>query len=572
MFGQNSKAGRIEKMNPKIAEFPFGKSLNQPPILENYNLFASDTALREAVKANGGAWNDEHAEKFGGILGKAETLELGNAANKNLPVLKTHDRFGNRSDTVEYHPAYHALMRIGIENETHNLNWTQIREGGYVARSALAFLKQQVDEGTSCPLTMTFAVVPSLKIQPEIAAEWLPRVLSNEYDERFIPAPEKRGATFGMAMTEPQGGSDVRANITFARKVGNGEYEITGRKWFCSAPMCDAFLVLAQTEKGVSCFLLPRFRPDGAKNAFYIQRLKDKLGNKSNASAEVEFHAAFAKIIGEEGRGVANIMEMVRHTRLDCAVGSAGTLRRAVAESLHHCRYRSAFGKLLIEQPLMRNVLADLCLESEAATAFAFRLARGFDESANDEQAKLYTRIATAIGKFWICKRAVFAVGEAMECLGGNGYVEESVLPRLYRDIPVNSIWEGSGNIQCLDVLRSMQKEKESVGILLDEINSANGANVNFDVFTRKIERELLDVNNLEFRARRVVEKLALALQASILLRNAPAFVGEAFCNSRLLESCLNFGTLPAGVDVEKIIARSMPKTEEIARKTHERR
>jgi putative acyl-CoA dehydrogenase len=545
----------------KTAKFAFDKSLNQPPILENYNLFASDTALQKSVEANGGAWNNEHAEKFGEVLGRAEMLELGNLANKNSPVLKTHDRFGNRLDTIEFHPSYHELMRVGIENETHSLAWTCERSGAYVARSALAFLKQQVDEGTSCPLTMTFAVVPSLKIEPEISEEWLPRVLSNEYDARFIPARKKRGATFGMAMTEPQGGSDVRANITFAKKLnGGGEYEITGRKWFCSAPMCDAFLVLAQTEKGVSCFLLPRFKPNGTQNPFYIQRLKDKLGNRSNASGEVEFHQSYAQIIGEEGRGIANIMEMVRHTRLDCAVGSAGTLRRAVAESLHHCAHRSAFGKLLIEQPLMQNVLADLCLESEAATAFAFRLARGFDESKTNEEARTFTRLATAIGKFWICKRAIFAVGEAMECLGGNGYVEESVLPRLYRDVPVNSIWEGSGNVQCLDVLRSMQKEPASVEALFSELKLASGTNKNFDKFVNNIEKELFDNNNLEFRARRTVERLALALQAAVLLRNAPDFIADAFCNSRLSEeNYLNFGTLPAGVEIEKIIARSMP-------------
>ena len=549
---------------PKAVEFAFGESLNQSPILENYNLFASDAALQTAVEANSGAWNNARAEQFGEILGRAETLELGNLANKYPPVLKTHDRFGNRLDAVEYHSSYHELMRIGVENETHSLAWTSENDGAYGARSALAFLKQQVDEGTSCPLTMTFAVVPSLKIEPDIADEWLPRVLSNEYDQRFIPATEKRGATFGMAMTEPQGGSDVRANITFAEKLNEtGEYEITGRKWFCSAPMCDAFLVLAQTERGISCFLLPRFKPDGAKNAFHIQRLKDKLGNRSNASSEVEFHASYAQIIGEEGRGVPNIMEMVRHTRLDCAVGSAGTLRR-VAESLHHCAHRFAFGKLLIEQPLMRNVLADLSLESEAATALAFRLARGFDESKRSEEAKIFTRIATAIGKFWICKRAVFAVGESMECLGGNGYVEESILPRLYRDVPVNSIWEGSGNVQCLDVLRSMQKEKESVEILLNEIKSANGVNANFDYFVRNIERELVDADNLEFRARRVVERLALALQASVLLRDAPDYVAEAYCQSRLADDKnLNFGALPDGVEIEKIIARSMPQANE---------
>lgn len=541
--------------------FDFDKSLNQSPILENYNIFASDLPLQNAVEKNGGAWNNERANYFGEILGKAETLELGNLANKNTPVLKTHDRFGNRSDTVEFHPAYHALVKIAFENETHSLAWTNKNKGKYVARSVLAYLKQQVDEGASCPVTMTFAVVPSLKISEEIANEWLPKVLSNEYDERFLPASKKRGATFGMAMTEPQGGSDVRANTTFAEKLNDsGEYEITGRKWFCSAPMSDAFLVLAQTESGISCFLMPRFTPEGKKNAIYFQRLKDKLGNKSNASSEVEFHSAYAKIIGEEGRGVANIMEMVRHTRLDCAVGSAATLRRAVAESIHHCTYRKAFGKFLIEQPLMQNLLADLALESEAATAFGFRLARGFDESENSEQAKLFTRAATAIGKFWNCKRAVFAIGEAIEIFGGNGYVEDSVLPRLYRDIPVNSIWEGSGNVQCLDVLRSMQKEPQAIEAVFTELETAKSANENYDKSLLKLKDELSDLSNLEFRARSIVEKFALCLQAKVLLETAPDFVAEAFCVSRLSENKnLNFGTLPVGVKVEKLIERSAP-------------
>lgn len=547
-----------------MKNFDFDKSLNQPPVLENYNLFSSDLPLQTAIEKNGGAWNNERAHTFGAHLGKAETLELGNLANENTPVLKTHDRFGNRSDTVEFHPAYHELMRIAFENETHSLAWTSERSGKYVARSVLAYLKQQADEGTSCPVTMTFAVVPSLKISEEIANEWLPKVLSNEYDERFLPATEKRGATFGMAMTEPQGGSDVRANITFAEKLNdNGEYKITGRKWFCSAPMSDAFLVLAQTqEKGISCFLMPRFTPDGKKNAIYFQRLKDKLGNKSNASSEVEFHSAYAKIIGEEGRGVANIMEMVRHTRLDCAVGSSATLRRALAESIHHCTYRKAFGKFLIEQPLMQNLLADLALESEAATALGFRLAKGFDESETGEPAKLFTRAATAIGKFWNCKRAVFAVGEMIEILGGNGYVEDSVLPRLYRDIPVNSIWEGSGNVQCLDVLRSMQKEPESIEAVFAELETAKNLDENYDRFLLKLKDEFSDLNNLEFRARIIVEKFALLLQAATVLKTAPDFVAEAFCLSRLSENKnLNFGTLPVNVKVEKIIERSMIKT-----------
>jgi putative acyl-CoA dehydrogenase len=542
--------------------FDFDKSFNQPPILENYNLFATDEALKTAVEANGGAWNNEKANYFGEILGRAEMLELGNLANKNAPVLKTHDRFGNRLDALEFHPAYHELMRVSMENETHSLAWTSESSGKYVARSALAFIKQQVDEGTSCPLTMTFAVVPSLKIEPEIAAEWLPKVLSNEYDARFLPVAKKHGATFGMAMTEPQGGSDVRANITFAEKLSErGEYRITGRKWFCSAPMSDAFLVLAQTEKGLSCFLMPRFKPDGKTNALYFQRLKDKLGNKSNASSEVEFHGADARIIGEEGRGVANIMEMVRHTRLDCAVGSAATLRRAVAESIHHCAHRKAFGKLLIEQPLMKNLLADLALESEAATALGFRLARAFDESERDEEAKYFTRAAIAIGKFWNCKRAVAAVGEALEVLGGNGYVEDSVLPRLYRDIPVNSVWEGSGNVQCLDVLRAVRKEPRSLEAIYHELGAVKGMNEIFDRFLLNLKDEFSNTENLEFRARVVVEKLALALQAKLLLESAPAFLAEAFCLSRLADNRnLNFGTLPAGAEVDKIIERSMVK------------
>lgn len=545
-----------------MINFDFNTSLNQPPILENYNLFSSDLPLQTAVKANGGTFNNEKAIIFGEILGKSETLELGNLANKNVPILKTHDRFGNRLDTVEFHPAYHELMRISFSNETHSLAWTSQSKGKYVARSVLAYLKQQVDEGTSCPVTMTFAVVPSLKIEPKIAAEWLPKVLSNEYDPRFLPIQEKHSATFGMAMTEPQGGSDVRANTTFAEKLNDsGEYKITGKKWFCSAPMSDAFLVLAQTERGLSCFLIPRWTPERKKNALYFQRLKDKLGNKSNASSEVEFHTAYAQIIGEEGRGVVNIMEMVRHTRLDCAVGSAGTLRRAVAESIHHCAHRKAFGKLLIEQPLMQNLLADLALESEAATALGFRLARGFDESEADEEAKLFTRAATAIGKFWNCKRAIFAIGEALEVLGGNGYVEDSVLPRLYRDIPVNSVWEGSGNVQCLDVLRSMQKEPKSTEALFNELDTAKGFNKNYDDFLLKLKDEFSMLEELEFRARTIVEKFALALQGCILLKTAPDFVSEAFCFSRLTENKnLNFGTLPVGVEIEKIIERSQIK------------
>ncbi|MGH9846697.1 MAG: acyl-CoA dehydrogenase family protein, partial [Blastocatellia bacterium] len=429
---------------------------------------------------------------------------------------------------------------------------------------ALMMLRNQVDEGTSCPQTMTFAAIPSLRLQPELAAEWEPLALSNEYDPRFIPATEKRGALIGMAMTERQGGSDVRANTTRARPVGKrgpGEvYEITGHKWFCSAPMCDAFLVLAQAEGGLSCFLLPRWKPDGARNAFHIQRLKDKLGNRSNASSEVEFHGAWARLIGEEGRGVANIMEMVRHTRLDCVIGSASTMRRAVAEATHHATYRHAFGDLLINQPLMKNVLADLCVESEAATALAMRLARSFDEAARDEAQRRFSRIATAIGKYWVTKRAVAVVAEALESLGGNGYVEEAPLARLYRDAPLNSIWEGSGNVQCLDVLRAMQKEPETVEALFQELKAARGIDARYDQHLVLIEREMSDTSQIETRARRIVEALGLALQTAILLEHGHRAVAEAFCSSRLAgERYLALGTLPAGTDFDSIIERSRP-------------
>ena len=534
--------------------------LNQPPPLENYNLYECDRPLREAVAREGGGWVEEQAREFGAHVGKAETLKLGELANRNPPVLHTHDRFGNRIDEVEFHPAWHELMRLGISHGTHSLPWKSDTSGAHVARAALMMLSHQVEEGHSCPITMTFAVVPSLRIQPELAAEWEPRVLSNEYDPRFIPAAEKRGAIFGMAMTERQGGSDVRSNTTRAvpiSKRGPGElYQINGHKWFCSAPMSDAFLVLAQAEGGLSCLLLPRWKPDGSRNAFHIQRLKDKLGNRSNASSEVEFHGATAWLIGEEGRGVANIIEMVRHTRLDCTFGSAATMRRAIAEVLHHAQYRYAFGERLINQPLMKNVLADLCVEYEAAVALALRLARSFDEAGSETQ-RHFSRVATAIGKYWITKRAVAVVAEALECLGGNGYVEEAPLARLYRDVPLNSLWEGSGNVQCLDVLRAMQKEPETGRALFAELEAATGIDVRYDKFLSAIEVELSDKSQSEVRARRIVESLGIALQSSLLLKHGHAAVKEAYCSSRLRDRHLAFGTLSPKNDFEAIIERA---------------
>src|SRR6266850_1006942 len=550
---------------PRLVHRQPDEVFNQPPPLEDYNLFAHDVALQEALRREGGGWAEAKVSEFGALMGSAGTLRLGELANRHPPTLHTHDRFGYRVDKVEFHPAWHELLRIGVAHEHHSLPWTNPRAGAHVIRAALNMLRHQVDEGASCPLTMTYAVVPSLRLQPELAAEWLPRILSHEYDPRFIPAAQKRGVLFGMALTERQGGSDVQANTTRAVPLGKSgageEYELNGHKWFCSAPMCDAFLTLAQTNKGLSCFLLPRLLPDGARNGFHLQRLKDKLGNRSNASSEVEFHTARARMLGEEGRGVPTIIEMVRHTRLDCAFGSAATMRRALGEALHHATFRYAFGKRLLDQPLMRNVLADLCLETEAATALALRLARGFDESPHDQGQRRFTRLATALGKYWITKRAVAVVAEALECLGGNGYVEESPLPRLYRDAPLNSIWEGSGNVQCLEMLRAVQKDAGTLEMTLQEIRAAQGGNKQFDNFVSRLERELTNSNQPEAHARRLAELLALALQGSLLVRYAPSEVAEAFCASRLSDdSGFAFGTLPAGTDFNTIIERSVPR------------
>ncbi|HVI47899.1 MAG TPA: acyl-CoA dehydrogenase family protein [Chitinophaga sp.] len=542
----------------QLAGFDFHTSHNQVPPLENYNSFETNEVLRNIIRVYGNSWINAPAMDFGDIMGGHDMQEAGNLANKHLPVLKTHDRFGNRLDVVEFHPAYHQMMDVAIRHQVHSIAWTSAVPGGYLAHSILSYLKQQIDEGTSCPLTMTFAVVPSLKINPDIAGEWLPLVLSGAYDPRHIPYLEKKGVTFGMAMTEPQGGSDVRANITYAVPAGKDIYKITGRKWFCSAPMSDAFLVLAQSGRGLSCFLVPRFKPDGEKNKLHFQRLKDKLGNKSNASGEVEFHEAWGRIIGEEGRGVANIMEMVRHTRLDCAVGSAATMQRALAEAIHHCHYRSVFGRKLAQQPLMKNVLADLCLESEAATTLAMRLARSFDEALVDEEAMHFTRIVTAVAKFWNTKRAVLVMGEALECIGGNGYVEESVMPRLYRDVPVNAIWEGSGNVQALDVLRAMHKEPASMEALMNYFRKGLGLDTYLDKQLDALQQLIAEPDAYELKARIIVEKMALAIQAIEMIRTAPHGVAHQFCESRLSpERNLTWGTLNNGAILDEIIGRT---------------
>ena len=533
---------------------------NQSSPLENYNVFGADRTLVEALRREGADWAEDRALAIGEVAGRAQTIRWGFEANENTPVLRTHDRFGNRIDEVEFHPAWHKLMQIGIGHGVHALPWREPVPGAHAARAAMSIALTQAEAGIGCPISMTYSAIPALRAQPELAEEWESRFLSLEYDERLVPAPDKTGALCGMAMTEKQGGSDVRANTTVARALNGGgpgaEYEITGHKWFCSAPMCDAFLVLAQADGGLSCFLLPRFTPDGERNRFHIQRLKDKLGNRSNASSEVEFRGAWARLIGDEGRGVANIIEMVNHTRLDCTIGSTAGMRAGVAHATHHCAQRSAFGKLLAEQPLMQNVLADLCVESEAATVSVMRLARSYDEDAEELR-----RLATPVLKYWICKRGPVHAVEALECFGGNGYVEESGMPRLFRESPLASIWEGSGNVQCLDVLRAMARSPHSVDALFAEVEEAAGAEPRLDSFAASVREELGDVDEIEARARRVVERMALALQGSLLVRFADPAVADAFCASRLAgEWSGAFGTLPAGLDFGAIVERHTPR------------
>ncbi len=539
---------------------------NQSPPLEGYNVFEADRVLTQAVAREGAGWADERLRGLGAIAGRPDVIELGRLANVNPPRLRTHDRYGNRIDEVEFHPAWHELMRIGISHGVHASPWLEPGPGAHAARTAAAMLLTQAEAGVMCPISMTYSVIPALRMQPELAEEWEPRFGSLEYDERLVPAIDKKGALCGMGMTEKQGGSDVRANTTTARPLNGGgpgaEYEVTGHKWFLSAPMCDAFLVLAQTEAGVSCLFMPRFLPDGERNRIQLQRLKDKLGNRSNASSEVEFAGAWARLVGEEGRGVRTIIEMVNHTRLDCAAGSSAGMRFGTAAAINHCTHRSAFGKTLVEQPLMQNVLADLAVESEAATIASMRLARAYDDSiAGDEQETEFKRVANAVLKYWICKRGPSHAVEALECFGGNGYVEESGMPRMYRESPLASIWEGSGNVQSLDVLRAMARTPRALEAFFAEVDEAAGAEPRLDRFAAELREELGDLDAIESRARRVVEWMALALQGSLLVRYGDPAVADAFCASRLEgDGGRAFGTLPKGVDFERIIARHAPQ------------
>ncbi|MFE7599098.1 acyl-CoA dehydrogenase family protein [Streptomyces sp. NPDC057494] len=532
---------------------------NQAPPLVGYDVFTSDRALAEAVERHLAPDLLEEAREDLALLGRAsgsaQVREWGEQANAHPPRLRTHDRYGHRIDEVEFHPAWHRLLGRSVSA---GLTHAWGRPGGHVRRAAGFLVASQAEAGHGCPVSMTHAAVPALRAEPELAAVWEPAALSHVYERELRPVAEKPGVLLGMAMTEKQGGSDVRTNTTEARPLGaDGEYVLTGHKWFCSAPMSDAFLVLAQAPAGLTCFLVPRVLADGSRNAFAIQRLKDKLGNRSNASAEVEFDGTtWARRVGEEGRGLRTIMGMVAATRLDCVLGSAALMRQAVAQAVHHASYRSAFGGPLVEKPLMRNVLADLAVESEAATVLAMRLAAAYDAGTPEETALL--RIAVPAAKYWVTKRCVPLVAEALECLGGNGYVEESGMPRLLRESPLNSVWEGSGNVQALDVVRALRTEPAALDALLREVGAARGADHRLDRAIRGVLVELADLEGVEARARRLTERIALVLQGALLVRWAPPVVADAFCAARLGgDGGAAFGTLPHTLDLRALVERA---------------
>ncbi len=533
---------------------------NQPPPLTGHDVFGSDVALTEAVSRGGADWAAAELSDLGRLAGSATAQDWGRQANANPPVLRTHDRYGNRLDVVDYHPAYHELMGVSVGNGLHAAPWADDRTGAHVARAAKVVTWYQVDGGHVCPISMTYSVVPALRHNRALAAEWEPRVFSRTYDPSNRPADQKAGATFGMAMTEKQGGSDVRANTTTARPTADGGHLITGHKWFCSAPMSDAFLMLAVAPGGLSCFLVPRWRPDGSRNPIRIQRLKDKLGDRSNASSEIEMLDTWGTMVGDEGRGVRTIIEMVNHTRLDCILGSTSIMRQGVAQATWHTHHRSTFGSVLDEHPLMQNVLADLALESEAATAAALRLAAAFDAEPGDTHEQLLKRLVTPVVKYWTCKRAPQHAAESLECLGGVGYVEETDLPRLFRQSPLNGVWEGSGNVICLDVLRALAREPQALDAYWDEVGLGGGSDARLDGAAMALRKDLEDLDQIELRARALVERLALVFQGSLLVRHAPSAVADAFCASRFGEgSGRAFGELPAGLDLATIVERARP-------------
>lgn len=553
-------------MAPERMQFqPTHEVQNQPPALADVNLYASNLALREAVTRGHAGWAENLLLARGEELGSAEMSEHARLANRNAPVLAQYDRFGRRVDDVEFHPSYHHLFAWAKGNGLDTGPWADPRPGAHVARAALFATFSEIEQGVCCPITMTYGVVPTVADEPALAREWLPRLLAREYDPRALPGPAKRGVTMGMGLTEKQGGSDVQANTTRAFPVADGgrgrDYRLVGHKWFFSAPMSDAFLVTAHTDEGISCFFVPRFAPDGNRNAIRLRRLKDKLGDRSNAGAEAEFEGAHAVLVGEPGRGIPTVLKMGTFTRLDCALGSTGTMRRALAEAIHHCTHRKAFGQRLVDQPLMRNVLADLALEVEAATALSMRVAEAFDREAHDERETLIKRLLTPVAKFHVCKRAAAMVQEAMECLGGNGYVEDSALPRLYRQAPLNSIWEGAGNIMCLDVLRAVARTPKSLEALDAEWDGARSRHAGFRAAADAIRRDVADAASAdESAARQLTLRLAIVTQAALLLRHAPEFVADAFCASRFAAGPGGaFGMLPRETAFAEIIARALP-------------
>jgi putative acyl-CoA dehydrogenase len=533
--------------------------INQAVELIDVNLYDSDAALKDAVRREGAEWAANSLGAFGGRAGSAAYLELGALANRNPPELDTHDRYGRRVDLVRFHPAYHELMRSAIEEGIHSAPWTDPREGAHVARAARFYMQSQVEAGHGCPITMTFASVPCLKAQPDLAADWLPKITARVYDPRNVPAAEKQGLTIGMAMTEKQGGSDVRANTTRAFPVGAGgpgqAHELVGHKYFVSAPMCDAFLVLAQAPGGLSCFLTPRWKPDGTKNPLQVIRLKRKMGNVSNASSETELRGALGFMVGPEGRGVATIIEMVAMTRFDCMIGSSAGMRAAVAQAIDHCRQRKAFGALLVDQPIMTAVLADLAIEAEAALTLTMRIGRALDHR-DDPHEDALVRLGTAIGKYWICKRTPGHAYEAMECIGGSGVMEDGPMPRLYREAPVNAIWEGSGNVQCLDIFRALQRSPQTLAAYFAEVDAAKGESAALDAHVARLKDDLADLTDFEARARDLCDRMATGLQAAALIR-AGSPVADAFCRSRLeSRGAHHYGAL-TGIDARAIVNRA---------------
>ncbi|WP_457029335.1 acyl-CoA dehydrogenase family protein [Kitasatospora sp. P5_F3] len=537
---------------------PTHEVTNQVPDLYGHDV-AADPTLLAALHRAGAGWAEPRLHDLGRLAGTEQAADWGRLANDNPPVLRTHDRYGHRIDEVEFHPAWHQLMTVAVGHGLHAAPWADSRPGAHTARAAGFYVWGQVEAGHSCPVSMTYASVPALRATPELAAQYEPLLTATDYDFGLREPHGKRGLIAGMSMTEKQGGSDVRTNTTTATPHADGTYRITGHKWFTSAPMSDLFLTLAQAPGGLSCFLLPRVLPDGGRNRLLIQRLKEKLGNRSNASAELEYDGAVGWLVGEEGRGVPTIIEMVNMTRLDCTLGAASGMRLGAVRALHHTTHRRAFGAALVDQPLMRNVLADLVVESEAATAVALRLAEATDRAlAGDQQEALVRRLGLAAAKYWVCKRGPMHAAEALECFGGNGYVEESGMPRLYREAPLVSIWEGSGNVAALDALRAMARRPETVQALFTELDAAAGADRRLDDAVTTLRKQLGDTAELEYRTRRLVEQIALVFQGSLLVRYGDPAVADAFCASRLGgEHGGAFGTLPTGVDTAAVLARA---------------